>query len=163
MRYGKEQIPGVQGLLWAEAVTSPAKMEYLLLPKLMGLAERAWSKDPSWATEKDSAKAKTLYDQAWSQFVNVLGKRELPRLDYYNGGYQYRIPTPGIQVEQGMVKMNTQLPGLSIYYTTDGSEPTLKSKRYTQPIPAKGVIKARLFTPSGRGGRTVAADQQKVF
>ncbi|HYH14299.1 MAG TPA: chitobiase/beta-hexosaminidase C-terminal domain-containing protein, partial [Flavisolibacter sp.] len=154
----KEQIPGLQGLLWAETLTSPAKMEYLLLPKLFGLAERAWSKDPAWATEKDSAKAKVLYQQAWSQFVNVLGKRELPRLDYYNGGYQYRIPTPGISVEQGMVKMNAQLPGLLLRYTTDGSEPTLNSKRYTQPFPAKGIIKARLFTMSGRGGRTVAVN-----
>ena len=152
--YGKEQIPGIQGLLWAEAVTSPAKMEYLMLPKLLSLAERAWGKDPAWATEKDSVKAQTLYNEAWSQFVNVLGKRELPRLDYYNKGYQYRIPTPGILVENGVVKMNTQIPGLTIHYTTDGSEPTLKSKRYTQPVPATGIIKARLFTLTGRGGRT---------
>jgi len=156
--YGMEQIPGVQGLLWAEAITSPAEMEYLLLPKLLGLAERAWSKDPSWAREKDSTKAQALYQQAWTQFVNVLGKRELPRLDYYNGGYQYRIPTPGIRAENGTVSMNTQLPGFIIRYTTDGSEPTLKSKPYTQPVPAKGVIKARMFTLTGRGGRTVTVN-----
>jgi hexosaminidase len=161
--YGKEQIPGLQGLLWAEAITSPAKQEYLLLPKLMGLSERAWSKDPTWATEKDSTKAQALYEQAWSQFVNLLGKRELPRLDYYNGGYQYRIPTPGIHIEQGLVKMNTQIPGLAIYYTTDGSEPTLKSKRYTQPFSAKGVVKARLFTQAGRGGRTVSANTSQAL
>ena len=157
--YGKEQIPGLQGLLWAETLTSPAKMEYLLLPKLLAFSERAWSEDPAWATEKDSTKAQALYSQAWSQFVNVLGKRELPRLDYYKGSFQYRIPTPGVVIEQGLVKMNTQLPGFSIYYTTDGSEPTLKSKRYIQPVPAPRVLKARLFTLSGRAGRIITVNQ----
>ncbi|ANE53678.1 family 20 glycosylhydrolase [Flavisolibacter tropicus] len=161
--YGKEQIPGLQGLLWAETLTSAAKMEYLLLPKLLSLSERAWSKDPTWATEKDSTKAQALYTQAWSQFVNVLGKRELPRLDYFKGGFQYRIPTPGIVNEGGTIKMNTQIPGFAIYYTTDGSEPTLKSKRYSQPVPATGTIRARLFTPSGRAGRTVAPSLQKTM
>jgi hexosaminidase len=153
--YGKEQIPGIQGLLWAETLSSPAKMEYLMLPKLLGLAERAWSPDPAWANEKDSVKAQALYKQAWSQFVNTLGKTELPRLDFYAGGFQYRIPAPGSIVENGLVKMNSQLPGFTIYYTTDGTEPTPKSTRYTKPFSAKGIIKARVFSPNGRGGRTI--------
>jgi len=53
--------------------------DYMLVPKLFGLAERAWAPDPDWATERDGAKAASLYRDAWSRFVNVVGQRELPR------------------------------------------------------------------------------------
>jgi hexosaminidase len=97
-----------------------------------------------------------LYKQAWAQFVNVSGKRELPRLDYYAGGFNYRIPTAGAVIEGNMVKANVQLPGMTIRYTTDGSEPNAKSKIYSQPIPYKGMIKFRVFDSKGRGGRAVS-------
>jgi hexosaminidase len=155
--YGKENIPGLQGLLWAETLRSPQIMEYLLLPKLLGLAERAWSPDPDWATEKDSTKASQLYAAAWSRFVNVLGKRELPRLDFYAGGFSYRIPTPGAVVRNGMVEANIQFPGLTLRYTTNGQEPNPISPIYKGPIPATGPIKLRLFDTRNRGGRTIEA------
>lgn len=155
---GKKNIIGLQAPLWSEMVTSPARFEYMLLPKLLGLAERAWSKDPAWATEADNAKSEALYNQAWTEFVNVLGKRELPRLDHYAGGFRYRIPTAGAVVENGRVVANVQLPGLVIRYTTDGSEPTTKSQVYKEPIAAKGTVKLRVFNTTGRGGRTVTVE-----
>lgn len=153
--FGKNNIVGIQGLLWTETVISPQRMEYMLLPKLLGLAERAWSPEPDWAIEKDSVKSEALYQQAWSRFANVLGKRELPRLDRYSGGYQYRLPLPGAVVQNGKVNANVQLPGLIIRYTTDGTEPTVKSKVYTGPITETGAIKLRTFDSTGRGGKTV--------
>jgi hexosaminidase len=159
--YGKEKIPGVQGLLWAETLSSPEKMEYLLLPKLLGLAERAWSPDPVWAVEKDSARAAELYRYGWSVFVNVAGKRELPRLDHYAGGFQYRIPTPGAIVRDGRVVANMQFPGLVLRYTTDGSEPTVKSPIYQGPISHKGKVRLRLFNNEGRAGRSVLVSSEE--
>ncbi len=151
--YGKQHIAGIQGLLWSETITSEKQMEYMLLPKLLSLAERAWAADPAWATEKDPAKAEGAYRQDWSQFLNVLGKRELPRLDHYAGGFQYRIPPAGAIVENGAVKVNVQIPGLIIRYTTNGSGPTLQSKVYTSPITEKGTVKLRVFNEAGRGGK----------
>jgi len=153
--YGKENIPGVQGLLWSETLTGTNSMDYMLLPKLHALAERAWAKDPEWAQEKDSTKAQQLYNKAWSDFVNVVGKRELPRLDYYAGGFHYRIPTAGAVVNNGRVEVNTQIPGFVIRYTVNGNDPDTKSKIYTGPITERGKIKLRLFDSRGRGGRTV--------
>ncbi|MCC9138889.1 family 20 glycosylhydrolase [Pontibacter silvestris] len=158
--FGKSNIVGLQGPLWSEKITSPERMEYMLLPKLLGLAERAWAKDPAWATEPDEAKSVKLYNQAWSDFVNTLGKRELPRLTYYAGGFNYRIPTPGAKVEDGKVQANVQLPGLTVRYTTDGTEPTTKSKEYTGPISAKGSIKLKVFDVKGRSGRAVTIDNK---
>ncbi len=153
--FGRSNIVGLQAPLWSEMIKTPERQEYMLLPKLLGLAERAWAPDPAWGTEPDAAKGEAAYNQAWSAFVNVLGKRELPRLSYYAGGFQYRIPTAGAVVENGKVLANVQLPGLIIRYTTDGSEPTEKSKVYTGPISEKGEIKLKVFTPSGRSGRVV--------
>jgi len=151
--FGKSNIVGLQGLLWSENNINTVRVEYMMLPKLLGLAERAWSKDPDWAIEKDATVSNTIYEKAWSEFVNVLGKRELPRLSYYNGGYSYRIPEPGLSLDGTSVKANIQIPGLDIRYTTDGTEPIATSALYTQPISTKGLIRAAAFDTSGRRGR----------
>ncbi len=149
--YGKQNIVGIQGLLWSETVNSPERLEYMMLPKLMGMAERAWAQSPAWAETNDEK----AYQKAWSVFANQLGKRELPRLDYLSGGFAYRIPTAGAVVENNQVKANVQLPGLTIRYTTDGSEPTASSAIYSQPISVSKGMKFRVFNGAGRGGRTV--------
>lgn len=159
-REGRQNIPGVQGLLWSETLISPQRMEYMLLPKLLALAERAWAKSPVWAEEKDSAKTSKLYKQDWSSFVNIIGKRELPRLDYYAGGFQYRIPTVGAVISNGKLMANTQLPGTIIRYTTDGTEPIATSPVYTMPVNVKGAVKLKLFTANGRSGRTVEIESR---
>ena len=151
--YGKTNIIGLQGALWTETVKSAERMDYMIFPKLIGLAERAWAKDPSWANEKDPNKAAELYNQDWSKFLNILGKRELPRLAYYNGGYSFRIPKPGVILQDGKYSSNIQYPGLTIRYTTDGTEPTATSKVYEGPVDAaNGVVKFRAFDVKGRGG-----------
>ena len=152
--YGRSNIVGIQGLLWSETVQGAERMEYMILPKFLGLAERAWAKDPAWATEKDAAQSDKLYQQAWSEFIAAAGWRELPRLDYYAGGFQYRIPSPGAIVQDGKVQVNIQYPGFTIRYTTDGKEPSLKSPVYTAPIAAKGTIRLKAFNQKGRAGKT---------
>ncbi len=152
----KDNIVGIQAPLWSEIIISPERMEYLLLPKLFGLAERAWAEDPSWSVETDEGKAQTEYAHAWSVFVNEVGKRELPKLDHYAGGFNYRIPTVGIAEKEGKLHANIQLPGMTIRYSVDGSEPTMQSPVYENPIPASGKISFRAFNEEGRGGRTVS-------
>ncbi|MBI5370642.1 MAG: carbohydate-binding domain-containing protein [Sphingobacteriales bacterium] len=156
--FGKSNIVGIQGLLWGENMRSNEQLDYLLLPKLLGVAERAWAPDPAWATEKDSARFGKLYGEAWSVFVNVIGKRELPRLDHYAGGFGYRIPAAGAILENGKVLVNSQFPGLLIKYSTDGSEPLMTSKTVTGPLTEKGIIKIRVFDSRGRGGRTISIE-----
>ena len=131
-------------------------MEYMLLPKLLGLAERAWAADPEWVTVTDSVKAVQLYNESWSRFVNVLGKHELPRLDHYAGGFKYRIPEPGAIVQNGHVWCNTRFPGFTVHYTTNGTAPNIHSKIYTGAFnPGQGKIKLALFNQDGRTGRTL--------
>lgn len=157
--YGKSNITGMQGLIWSETLRGAESIEYMVFPKLLGLAERAWSPAPDWETEQDRAAFERQYAASWGHFANQLGKRELPRLDYYAGGLHYRIPTPGAVVKDGKLLANIQLPGFDIRYTTDGSEPTLQSLLYTGPVAVKGKVQLRAFDKRGRGGRTVAAGE----
>lgn len=153
--YGKTNIVGIQGHLWSENIRSAELLEYLAFPKVLALAERAWAADPEWAMTKDAKKREELYQKAWSVFTNTVGKQELPKLNYFQGGAQFRIPTVGAKVENGMVTANIQFPGLDIRYTTDGTEPTVSSPLYTAPMPVKDMIRFRAFDSKGRGGRSI--------
>ena len=152
---GRANIVGLQAPLWAEIITSPERMEYLLVPKLFGLAERAWAAVPAWEMEPEEAKAEALYTADWSVFLNRVAKLELPRVSHYAGGFAYRIPTAGVVEKQGQLHANVQLPGFTIRYAVDGSEPTEHSTRYTGPVTAEGTVAFRVFDGNGRGGRTV--------
>ena len=156
---GRANIVGIEAPLWAETNKTPVDLEYKLLPKLLSVAERAWAQDPAWATETDPAKSNTLYGQAWSAFINVVGKWELPRLDTHAGGFQYRIPTAGAKLIGGKLAANVQFPGMTIRYTTDGTEPTATSQVYTEPIVATGTVKLTVFNAQNRAGRTVTINQ----
>ncbi len=151
--YGKSNIVGLQSAVWGENIKTQERFEYMLLPRLLGFAERAWAQDPAWATSADTSKSKLLYIEAWSSFLNVLGKRELPMLDYYSGGYGYRIPRPGMILTKEGFAANLQFPGMDIRYTMDGREPGMQSDLYKTPVPVNGkTIKFRAFDARGRGG-----------
>ena len=118
---GKSHILGLQGELWSENIRSEENLDYTAFPRLIALAERAWSKSPKWASVDDSKMRMREMERDWNEFANRLGQRELPRLDYLDGGIGYRLPPPGAIVKDGLLQANTELPGLEIRYTTDGS------------------------------------------
>lgn len=151
----KANIVGLQAPLWAEVLLNEERFEYLFLPKVMGLAERSWAVNPAWATETNAKTSKALYQKDWSSFVHRIGKTELPKLNHYAGGFEYRIPTAGYTVTDNKVTANVLYPGMVIRYTTDGSTPTVKSKLYSSALPYQDNIKLRVFNNEGRGGRTV--------
>lgn len=155
MESGRRHILGIQGQLWGENAKGRERMEYLVFPKLLGRAERAWAAQPAWATIEDHAERNAHLARAWNRFANALGQRELPRLDYLYGGVRYRLPPPGAVKEGGLLKANVAFPGLAIHYTTDGSEPTIRSPRYTEPLAVDGPVTLRAFDMRGRGGRAV--------
>jgi hexosaminidase len=152
--YGRAHIVGIQGNLWSETLGAEGRLEYMLLPKLLGLAERAWAPDPDWARERDAVRSASLYREAWSRFVTVVGQRELPRLDREVPGLTYRIPKPGLKAEGGVVLSSVELPGFTLRYTTDGSEPTARSAEVRGPIPFRGTVRVAAFNATGRKGHT---------
>lgn len=58
-----------------------------------------------------------------------------------------KASAPTVSIQSGSVVMNTTTSYAEIHYTTDGSEPTIVSPRYTGPFTVTGsaIIKARTF------------------
>ena len=142
---GKRNIVGIQGQLWSETVKTPQRFEYMLFPRLLALAERAWAPTPAWT------KNQQLYAQAWNMFANRLGQLELPRLDRIFKVH-YRVPTPGAIIHHDTLSANVGLPGLQIRYSTNGQAPTLASPLYTAPVVVKGKVILKAFNSAGRSG-----------
>ncbi|MFV0346619.1 MAG: family 20 glycosylhydrolase [Bacteroidales bacterium] len=150
---GRKHIIGMQGQLWAENLKSAELLEYCILPKMLGLAERAWCGQPEWIGSDDAKQ------QAWSDFVRRVGEYALPRLDNINGAYLYRIPPVGAMVDDSkQVHLNVLYPDLEIRYTTDGTEPNADSKLYSEPLDFVVGMKAAAFNSIGRSGRVVVVE-----
>ena len=151
----RKRILGVEAQLWSETIKGREMIEYYTLPKLLGFAESAWSKERKWETIENVDTRENLMDDQWNIFANTLAQKELPRLNYVNGSYNYRIPLPGAIIEDGKLMANIEFPGLELRYTTDGSEPTKNSSLYAGPVDVSGEVKIRAFDSSGKASRVV--------
>lgn len=125
----QKNVKGISAQLFAETVRSRAMIERYLLPRLLGLAERAHNITP------------TLTD---SEYFGALTD-EMD--DWVADGRNFFLRQPGIRVNQGKIEMNDAYGKGEIRYTIDGSVPTRDSVLYTGPIDAAGItqVRARLF------------------
>ena len=155
---GKSRILGIQGQLWGENVRNGGRAEYMLMPRLIAVAERAWAADPGWAAIADPAARAARIAEDWNAFANRLGRRELPRLDHFAGGIAYRVPVPGALVHSGRLDANLELPGFTLHYTLDGSTPGLASPVFERPIAVSpgADIRVAAVTATGRIGRAAS-------
>lgn len=149
----KDNILGLQGQLWSETIRNADMLEYYYLPKMLGLAERAWV-GQEWGNIENEKARKEAFESSWSQFTHTLGYRNLPRLDYLFDGYNWRVPPPGLKFEDGKLYANVAFPSLTIRYTTDGSEPDENAQVYSRPIMLQGEVKAKTFSATGRSSKT---------
>lgn len=158
----QSNVIGVEAQLWSETVKGREMMEYYVLPKLMGFSESAWAQPRVWETIEQKGSRDQEIERGWSAFATGLGQRELPRLSYLNGGYNYRVPVPGAIVDKGVLKANTAYPGLEIRYTLDGTEPTRDSPLYTHEIPVTAAVKLRCFDSAGKGSRSISLNASRA-
>ncbi|GLX78797.1 beta-N-acetylhexosaminidase [Thalassotalea insulae] len=126
------RVAGIQGQLWSETVRSDQQAEYMIFPRMLALAERAWS-SPSWQVPYNYQGAKYSHisgvfteelqrqrDQQWQRFANTLAQKELIKLD--KAGVFYRIPTVGAKIIDGKLNINSSLPGLPLEYQTSNGQ-----------------------------------------
>ena len=156
----RKNILGIEAQIWSETIKGGEMLEYYMLPKLIGFAESAWASERKWETINGKVEREARIQQEWNGFANTMAKKELPRLSYLNGGYNYRIPPPGAIVENGMLKANSELPGLIIRYTTDGTEPSVTSTQYNGPVEISGKVLLKSFDGAGKSSSTASVDNQ---
>lgn len=155
------RFSGLQGQLWSETIRSDAQVDYMLYPRMLALAERAWhganwetpytpgkAYDPKTGAFTPQMRARRAAD--WAAFANLLGRRELARLD--TAGVAYRIPTVGAVVENGRLRANVEFPGLPIEYRVDGGA----WRPYAPDAPVAGRVEVRARSADGRrAGRSL--------
>lgn len=140
---GKKNIVGVQGQLFAETIRSFDGVEYLLFPKLMGLAERGWNAHPAWES-LSGAQEQQAFDKALALYYAKISEKEMPC--WAKNGINFRLPHPGLLVKDGRLYANVAISGAEVRYTTDGSEPTAQSALWEAPVKCDAaVVKAKTF------------------
>lgn len=154
------RFKGIQGQLWSETIRSDQVVEYMVFPRLLVLAERAWHK-ADWEVPYQYQGAKyspeTNYFTAemrekqrvqWQTFANTLGYKELAKLD--RAGIAYRVPTLGAKIKDGYLQVNSIYPGLGIEYRVDGGQ----WQQYTEAVSVSGRVEVRGVAADGiRKGR----------
>ncbi|MEL6389512.1 MAG: family 20 glycosylhydrolase [Bacteroidota bacterium] len=105
---GRKNVIGIQAQLWSETVIGSIWLDYLIYPKLLGFAERAWGQPGPWMSKSSPADVDETLAQEWNKFANTIGQRSLPMLDKIHGGLRYRKPQVGINAAGAK---NIQYPG----------------------------------------------------
>ncbi|MDC9596371.1 beta-N-acetylhexosaminidase [Xenorhabdus anantnagensis] len=120
---------GMSGLSWSETVRTDEQMEYMIYPRLLPLAERAWHK-ADWEQKYQQGREykggvthyvdTALLQHDWERFANLIGQRELAKLD--KAKTSYRLPVPGGRIVSGTLEANIALPGIAIQYSLDNGK-----------------------------------------
>ena len=159
------QVVGIQGQLWSETVRSDQQAEYMIFPRLLAFAEKAWS-SPSWYVpynyqgaryNRDShaftKQLKQERDQQWQLFSNNLAQKELIKLDALD--VFYRVPTVGAKIIEGQLHLNSSLLGLPLEYQNSAE----KWQPYLKPIEIELPVKVRARSADGkRAGRSLLVE-----
>ncbi len=140
---GKKNIMGVQGQLFAETIRNFEGVEYLLFPKMMGLAERGWNAHPAWES-LTGTQEQQAFDKALALYYEKISEKEMSY--WAKNGINFRLPHPGLLVKDGNLYANVAIEGAQIRYTMDGTEPTAESALWEAPVKCDAsVVKAKTF------------------
>lgn len=147
--FGKSNLIGIKGGLWAETVLEDEQLDYLVFPRFFVLAEKAWSAKRAY--ESESNFSVESFEQDYSKFVQRIANRDLPRI---SKEIHYRLPAVGVKEEGGNVFANLEYGQYDIYYTVDGSTPTVNSLKYNSNKPLKARVGQKLaFAVINKEGR----------
>ncbi|NCU02687.1 MAG: family 20 glycosylhydrolase [Chitinophagaceae bacterium] len=127
-------VLGAQGNVWTEYISTAEHLEYMVLPRMLALAETVWSP----AAAKD-----------WNSFSKRLQFHfkafDAKGLHYSPGNFTVDIK-PAAKNGKLEVALLSEVPTASILYTTDGTVPTISSRLYTKPIPVESTQTLRAVT-----------------
>jgi hexosaminidase len=122
---GQQQlILGMQGNTWCEWIATEARLQYQVMPRMIALAERAWTSD-------------TCRERVVARFHEKL-PAQLERLDALH--VRYKLPDiTGVSEHtlyngHGVLWPAIAYGKATLRYTTDGTVPTCQSPAITGPV-----------------------------
>ena len=128
-------ILGGQGNLWTEQIVTLHHAEYMTWPRGWALAEDFWSPKES---------------KNWNSFISRVENRfmrsDIEGINYSTAIYDAAVTVKGKDGKL-TVEMDSEAPGLEIYYTIDGAMPNTYSKKYSKPfVLPEGPVTLRVVT-----------------
>ena len=144
-------IAGLQAQLWSETVRTDNQVDYMLFPRLLAIAERAWT-PASWSPPyqpgaqyqwQDQRVALATLQSEWKNFAGRVAA-QLPLLDRLD--VAYRVAPPGAKLAGGMLNANSAFPGTAIEYRVG----TGAWQRYTAPVAVSGPVELRSRSADGQ-------------
>lgn len=118
-------ILGAQANLWTEYVPTTQHAEYMVLPRMLALAEVVWS-------QKENKNWDSFNERIQPHFTAF----EKKGWNYSKGNFKPAIK-PESQNGQLFVSLSTEAYKGKVVYTIDNTDPNLQSKYYTEPIAIK--------------------------
>lgn len=128
-------ILGGQGNLWTEQVPTLRYAQYMVFPRAWALSEVYWS-----------AKESKNWDNFILRAENQFDRSDVAEINYSKAIYDAIIKTSETNGKI-ILTMETEAPGLEIYYTIDDAMPDKFTTKYTRPVELpEGPITLRVIT-----------------
>lgn len=129
-------IAGIQGQVWSEYLDTEAQAQYMIYPRMLALAERAWS--PQTVRDYPAFLQRVKAQEPLLKQLHINAAQTAEEITY---------TVDSIAKGQLFIGLHTDAVGAEIRYTTDGSKPGVKSNLYKGPlrISKSGTLKARVF------------------
>ncbi|MEK8179431.1 family 20 glycosylhydrolase [Flavobacterium buctense] len=138
-------ILGAQANVWTEYIDTPEQVEYMIFPRMLALSEVLWG---------------TSNPQKYADFQNRM-IQQFPTLDKKGINYSkaiFEITTKVNPSTDGILfELNSANDAKKIKYTTDGTDPTISSNAYANPIAItkSQTIKAAYFESGKQQSATI--------
>lgn len=132
-------VLGAQANVWTEYITTAEHLEYMVLPRMLALAEVVWT--PKAAKDWNSFNQRLQY-----HFKGF----EQKGLHYSPGNYTVDIK-PFSENGKLFVNLSTEILNGVIFYSLDGSLPNAQSKKYEGPVNIdSSVVLRAVVTTNGK-------------
>ena len=144
-------VLGGQANLWTEYIGNGKYAEYMALPRLAALAEVVWS-----------PKSARNWDDFAARLQGLLARYQAADMNAARSAYLVAIKAdsaPG--GNRAAVSLETEVPGLEIRYTTDGSDPGPSARLFKKPVVLKKTttLRAAAFGDARRLSPAVSSER----
>lgn len=149
-------VKGVQCNNWSEYMYNTDIMEYRMYPRLLAVAEIAWTD----LGNKDYKDFERRINDAQIRLDGHGINYHIPYPEQLNGSCNFVAFTDNVDLE-----FKTTRP-YDMVYTLDGTEPNIRSAKYSGPIKISEskILKIRTLLPSGKMGptRNITVEKQNL-
>ena len=133
----QKYILGAQANVWTEYILNEKQVEYMAMPRMAALSEVLW-------TPKELKNETNFLERLQKHFLL------LDQLDVNYAKALYNVKytiLPNKKTQQLELELNANAFLGTVYYTLEGSNPTINSSKYTNPIELKTntTVKAGLY------------------